>query len=86
MFDVLVVLILLSLILALEIKDYKIKTTRKREREEERKIVQKIKANYYKNDLDAEFGKKYNIMIGDWKFVIDIEDRDKKLMRNLYED
>lgn len=64
MFDILVVFILLNLILALEIKDYKIKTIRKREREEEREIVRKIKANYYKDDLDAEFGKKYNIVIG----------------------
>ena len=67
MFDILVVFILLNLILALEIKDYKIKTIRKREREEEREIVRKIKANYYKDDLDAEFGKKYNIVIGGWK-------------------
>ena len=57
MFDILVVFILLNLILALEIKDYKIKTIRKREREEEREIVRKIKANYYKDDLDADFGK-----------------------------
>ena len=64
MFDVLIALILLVCIIASEVKDHKRKAAEKREREEERAIVRKIKAQHYKDDLDAEFGKKYNIVIG----------------------
>ena len=64
MFDVLIAFILLSLIIVSELKDHKRKAAKKREWEEERAIVRKIKAQHYKDDLDAEFGKKYNILIG----------------------
>ena len=47
-----------------EVKECRRKAAEKREREEEREIVRKIKAQHYKDDLDAEFGKKYNIVIG----------------------
>ena len=61
MFDVLIAFILLSLIIASEVKDYKRKAAKKREREEEREIIRKIKAEDNKNKLTTEFGKKYNI-------------------------
>ena len=68
MFDVLIAFILLIAIMASEVKDYKRKAAEKREREEERAIIRKIKADHMKeqskDDLDAEFGKKYNIVIG----------------------
>ncbi len=47
-----------------EVKECRRKAAEKREREEERAIVRKIKAQHYKDDLDAEFSKKYNIVIG----------------------
>ena len=59
MFDVLIAFILLSLIIASEVKDHKRKTE-KREREEEREIVRKIKAE----DKVVEDFKKYNIVVG----------------------
>lgn len=64
MFDVLIVFILLIAIIVSEIKDHERKATKKKEREEERAIIRKIKAEHIKNKLDAEFGKKYNIVIG----------------------
>ena len=51
-----------------EVKECRRKAAKKREREEEREIIRKIKADHMKEqskgDLDAEFGKKYNIVIG----------------------
>ena len=48
-----------------EVKECRRKAAEKREREEEREIIRKIKAEdikeQSKDNLDAEFGKKYNI-------------------------
>ncbi len=60
MFDVLIAFILLSLIIASEVKDHKRNVAEKKEREEERAIVRKIKAE----DKAVEDFKKYNIVIG----------------------
>ena len=65
MFDVLIAFILLIAIIVSEVKECRRKAAEKREREEERAIIRKIKADHMKgkskDDLDAEFGKKYNI-------------------------
>ena len=54
-----------------EVKECIRKAAKKREREEEREIIRKIKADHMKgkskDDLDTEFGKKYNIVIGGWQ-------------------
>ena len=68
MFDVLIAFILLIAIIVSEVKECRRKAAEKREREEERAIIRKIKADHMKgkskDDLDTEFGKKYNIVIG----------------------
>ena len=68
MFDVLIAFILLIAIIISEVKECRRKAAEKREREEERAIIRKIKADHMKgqskDDLDTEFGKKYNIVIG----------------------
>lgn len=67
MFNVIIAFILLVLIIVSEEKEYRRKAAEKREREEEREIIRKIKSDQNKkgkDDLDAEFNRKYNIVIG----------------------